>query len=294
MGFSMLSAAFGFYYVKVFLNFYHIEEYWFQVSQTFLLLWNTINDPLFAYCQDSTNFHCTRTRRESVLYAAPLFALSFLVPWFPWGTPGSMMPWVTGIHLITTLCFFDTMFTYVGLASSCLFTELSTDGNERLKMVKYNQIGHLLGSSSVFLLQYMSQQLENFQVFQTTCIVIAVISCLLLRYCGKHTYTELELQHENDVQSGKPRVMKSQEYSYLTLTKQILFKKDFLSFAIMNFFAGFHRVFLTNFFAIFADQLILKDAISPLVRSVFYGAGTASPRVSIILLSLIYVYLMFH
>lgn len=282
MGLSMLSSAFGFYYVKVFLNFYHIEEGWFQVSQSILLIWNALSDPLIAYCQDSTNFPCSRTRRESVFYVAPLYALSFLVPWFPWGMPGTLQPWIEGIHLITTLCFFDTMFTYIGLASSCLFTEISSNHEDRLKMIRYNQIGNLLGCSSVFVLQYMSDQLENFKAFQTTCLGIAVVSCLLLRYCGKHAHTELELQHENDMQNGKPRILKSQEYSYVTLTKQILFKKDFLAFAIMNFFATFHRVFLSNFFTIFGDQLIAKDAVPPLVRSLFYGASSTLPKLVVV------------
>ncbi|XP_045191819.2 transmembrane protein 180-like [Mercenaria mercenaria] len=282
MGCSLIGSAFGFYYVKVFLNYYHIEENWFQLSQTLFLIWNAINDPLFAYFQDSTNFRCSRTRRESVLYAAPFFALSFLVPWFPWGNPETLQPWVTGIHLITALCFWDTMFTYVGLAACCLFTEMTKDNTERLKMIKYNQIGCLMGSSSVFLLQYMSNQLENFQAFQATCVAVAVVSCLLMMYCGKHAHTERELQHESDVQCGKPKVMKSQEHSYFTLTKQLLFNRDFISFVITNFFQEFHRTFLSNFFAIFADQLIVKGAIPPLVRSLFYGASSTGAKLIVI------------
>lgn len=281
MGFSLISAAFGFYYVKVFLNIYHIQENWFQVAQTLFMVWNTVNDPLFAYCQDSTNFRCTRTRRESVLYAAPLFALSFIVPWFPWASPTTLQPWVTGIHLITALCFWDTMFTYVGLAYCCLFTEISSDNTQRLKLVKYTQIGSLLGSSSIFILQYMSDQLENFRMFQATCIAVAVVSCLLMRYCGKHAHTELELQHESDVQEGKARILKSQEYSYMALTKQIFSNRDFLAFVVMNFFSEFHRTFLSNFFSIFADQLIANDAIPPFFRSLFYGASTTAPKVRV-------------
>ncbi|XP_045191816.1 transmembrane protein 180-like [Mercenaria mercenaria] len=282
VGFGLITSAFSFYYVKVFLNFYHIEESWFQFSQTLFLIWNAINDPLFAYFQDSTNFRCSRTRRESVLYAAPFFALSFLVPWFPWGDPESVQPWVTGIHLITALCFWDTMFTYVGLAYSCLFTEMTKDISERYKMVRCTQIGSLLGSSSVFILQYMSSQLEDFQAFQATSIGVAVISCIFMMYCGKHAHTERELQHDSDMQCGKPRVTKFQEYSYFTLSKQILFNRDFLAFVIMNFFHEFYRAFRSNFFAIFADQLIAKGAIPAFVRSVFYGASTTCAKLTVI------------
>ncbi|KAL4235212.1 MFS/sugar transport protein [Mactra antiquata] len=282
MGFGLISSAFSFYYIKVFLGVYHIEEKWFQIAQTLFMVWNAVNDPLFAYCQDSTNFKCTRTRRESVLYAAPLFAISFVIPWFPWGDTNTAQAWVTGIHLITALCFWDTMYTYVGLAACCLFAEISTDNAERLKMVRNNQIGFFIGSSSVFILQYMSNQLENFGAFQTTSIVIAIVSCLLMRYCGLNAHTEKELQDDHDMLNGKPKQLKSQQYSYITLTKQIFFNRDFLGFVIMNFFQEFHRAFLSNFFAIIGDQLISKEAITPFVRSVFYGAKSMLPNVLVI------------
>jgi Na+/melibiose symporter-like transporter len=201
------------------------------------------------------------------------------VPWFPWGDPETLQPWVTGIHLITALCFWDTMFTYVGLGYCCLFTEMTSDNNERLKLIKYTQLGSLLGSSSVFILQNLSDQLENFPMFQTTCILVAVISCLFMMYCGKHAHTERELQQESDVKSGKPQVVKFQEYPYFTLSKQILFNRDFLAFVIMNFFQEFHRTFVSNFFAIFGDQLIEKGSIPSIVRSTFYGASTTGAKV---------------
>ena len=36
-GFSLISSAFGFYYVKVFLNYFHIQESWFQFAQVSIL-----------------------------------------------------------------------------------------------------------------------------------------------------------------------------------------------------------------------------------------------------------------
>ncbi|XP_060587741.1 uncharacterized protein LOC132743230 [Ruditapes philippinarum] len=84
------------------------------------------------------------------------------------------------------------------------------------------------------------------------------------------------------MQNGKPRVLKSQEFSYLTLTKQIFFTKDFLAFAVMNFLAGCHRVFLSNFFTIFGDQLISKEVVPPIVRSLFYGASSTTSKLIVI------------
>ena len=235
------------------------------------MVWNTVNDPLFAYLQDSTNFAFTRTRRESVLYGGPLFALSFIVPWFPWGSIDGAQPWLTGLHLIVALCFWDTMFTYVGLAACCLFTEMTKDNDVRLKMVRYNQIGSLLGSSSVFILQHFSQQLDNFKMFQVLTVMIAVVSSSLMIYTGRHAHTEKEMENQQKLDKGEPVKEKSQKYSYIALTKQVLFNRDFLAFVSCNFLQEFHRSFLGGFLAIFCDQLISKIAISEFTRSSFYG-----------------------
>jgi len=282
IGFSLISSAFGFFYVKVFLNIYKVDENWFQLAQTLFLIWNAINDPLFAYLQDTTNFRFSRTRRESVLYVAPFFAISFLVPWFSWAEHSSVKAWITGLHLITSLCLWDTMFTYVGLAYCCLFTELSNNNEVRMKLVQYTQFGNLIGSSSIFILQYMSNQLENFAAFQGTCFVVAAFSLILMCYCGKYAYTERELANMGDPQDGSTMTKKSQEYSYFTLTKQVFSNRDFMAFVVMNFFQEFHRTFLTNFFAIFADQLIVKGTISPLTRSIFYGGSSTAAKVSMV------------
>ena len=239
-----------------------------------------MNDPLFAYLQDSTNFTFTRTRRESVLYTAPLFAISFVITWFPWGNIDGSQPWLTGLHLIVALCFWDTMFTYIGLAYCCIFTEMSKDSEIRLKMVKYSQIGSLVGSSSVFILQHFSNQLENFTMFQFLSVIIAVVSCSLMMYTGKHGHTENDLQNQLKQQKGEHVEEKYQKYSYITLTKQVLLNRDFLAFVSCNFMQEFHRSFLGSFLAIFCDQLMPKNAISDFTRTSFYGGTRIFSQVS--------------
>jgi len=50
-GFVLMHNIFSFYYVKIFLNYYHVSASWFQFSQIIFMTWNTINDPLFGYFQ---------------------------------------------------------------------------------------------------------------------------------------------------------------------------------------------------------------------------------------------------
>nr|XP_047923427.1 transmembrane protein 180 isoform X2 [Anser cygnoides] len=84
LGAGMMNSIFNFYYVKLFLNRYKISEVAFHQAQVVFMIWNAINDPLFGYIQDNSKFACCSRRQFSILYGAPLYALAFLLPWFPW------------------------------------------------------------------------------------------------------------------------------------------------------------------------------------------------------------------
>eukprot|EP00118_Oscarella_pearsei_P017708 m.177819 g.177819 ORF g.177819 m.177819 type:complete len:89 (+) comp39167_c1_seq54:222-488(+) len=87
------------------------------------MVWNAVNDPVFGWLQDSSKLPCIRQRHLAILYGAPLFVLSFLLPWFPWS--GESSPgWVTGIHLILSLWLYDAMFTYGGHSVQLLYVKL--------------------------------------------------------------------------------------------------------------------------------------------------------------------------
>lgn len=42
-----------FYYVKIYMNVFHVPHVWFNIAQTLFMFWNAINDPLFGYLQVS-------------------------------------------------------------------------------------------------------------------------------------------------------------------------------------------------------------------------------------------------
>lgn len=148
---TMMNSVFNFYYVKTFLNVYKISNYWFNVAQIVFLIWNAINDPLFGYFQDSSTWMVLRKRRLAIFYGAPLFAISFLSPWFPWTWFGFSGDWVVGLHLMTSLCLYDGLFTFVLLAQCALFAEISTQQEERQTILKYAQVASILGSTALFL-----------------------------------------------------------------------------------------------------------------------------------------------
>ena len=237
-----------------------------------------MNDPLFGYVQDNFNYSWVRSRRHSILYGAPLYGLAFLVPWFPWATPGSF---INGLHLIVTLCFFDALLTFVLLAQCALFAELSKKHEDRVKLVKYSQVASLIGSSSVFFCNYFSKNLENYANFQAVCVVIAILGFLFMRYTGLHSKTEYdELDVVKTTVSEDSSGNDSSGFKHIVKqTLEIMRERDFLSFVLTNFCQVYHIAFLSGFSIIICDQMVSQELIPTGVRSIFYGSLTIAPQV---------------
>lgn len=282
---TMMNSVFQFYYVKIFLNVYRISNYWFNVAQIVFLIWNAINDPLFGYFQDSSTWMVLRKRRLAILYGAPLFALSFLSPWFPWTWLGFTGDWVVGLHLTTSLCFYDGLFTFVLLAQCSLFAEISTQQEERQTTLKYAQVASIIGSTALFVSTtvYKSEQ-SNFHLFQAVCIVIALLSWLLMRYTGMNVNVAVEACTTSSTSNQDGKTSKD-GVPLFTLMKQILTQRSFVCFVTMNFFQVFHTTFCSNFFLIFVENLIGSDVIPAIMYSILTGSVFMLPRVLVLVTS---------
>ncbi|XP_020655191.3 transmembrane protein 180 isoform X1 [Pogona vitticeps] len=278
LGAGMMNSIFSFYYVKLFLNRYRISEAAFHQAQVVFMIWNAVNDPLFGYIQDNSRVPCCSRRQFSILYGAPLYGLAFLLPWFPW-KQYEENDWLSGLHLIISLCAFDGLLTFVLLAQCALFTEISTKHESRLQLIKYNQVATLVGSTSILFCGLITDNMENFNYFQVFVVVVGAVATVCMCYTGLYSTTEYEQQEI--VADGSQLGSAERDLSWssvILLTKQILTQRNFLLFVTMNFFQVFHLAFCNNFMMIFADNLIPKDVLSSSIRSIMYGAGFICPQ----------------
>ncbi|XP_069761703.1 transmembrane protein 180-like isoform X2 [Narcine bancroftii] len=280
LGASLMNNLFSFYYVKLFLNQYRISERDFHQAQVVFMIWNALNDPLFGYLQDNSQLPCCSKRRLSILYGAPFYAITFLLPWFPW-RGYQEGDWLCGLHLIVALCAFDGMLTFVLLAQCSLFAEISTRHDNRLRLIKYNQMASLVGSSGVLFCGLVSTNMENFFNFQLFMMVTAVTAFTCMHYTGLHSVS----QYEQGEKSARDKAQHEADLSWTSifnLTKQIVTQRDFLLFVMMNFLQVFHLAFLNNFMLIFADHLIPPDVLPSFVKSIMYGAGFIFPQLLVL------------
>ncbi|XP_042360917.1 transmembrane protein 180-like [Plectropomus leopardus] len=284
LGASMINNIFSFYYVKLFLNKYKISEGAFHQSQVVYMVWNAVNDPLFGYLQDNSKVPCCSQRRLSILYGAPLYSLAFLLAWFPWQTyaPGD---WLSGLHLMVTLCAFDGMLTFVLLAQCALFAEISSHHQSRIRLVKYSQVASLIGSSSVLFCGVLSRNMEDFASFQAFMVLIAILSCSCMLYTGLHSESRFDSKasESDETEFADQTSQSAMSFSILkTLICQILSNRDFQLFVLMNFFQVFVIAFFNNFTLIFAEHLIPPDVLPSLAKSIMYGAGFICPQLLVL------------
>lgn len=285
LGSSMINNIFSFYYVKLFLNRYKISEGAFHQSQVVYMVWNAVNDPLFGYLQDNSRVPCCSQRRLSILYGAPLYSLAFLLAWFPWRsyTPGD---WLSGLHLTVALCAFDGMLTFVLLAQCALFAEISSHHQNRLRLIKYNQVASLIGSSSVLFCGVVSNNMEDFLAFQAFTVLIAILSCGCMLYTGLHSESRFDNKaSQSDALTSVDQTSHPSACSFSTLktlTWQILTNRDFQLFVLMNFFQVFMLAFFNNFTMIFTEHLIPPDVLPSLAKSIVYGAGFICPQLLVL------------
>lgn len=246
--------------------------------QVVYMIWNALNDPLFGYLQDNSRMEFCSRRRLSILYGAPLYCLSFLLAWFPWRAYEAD-DWLSGVHLMVTLCAFDGLLTFVLLAQCALFAEISGHHQNRLRLIKYSQVASLVGSSSVLFSGLISANMDNFAAFQGFSVVVAMLACACMLYTGLHSESRFDRKTSEDSSSESSQKQPLSVSSVMSMTWQILTNRDFQLFVIMNFFQVFLLAFYNNFTLIFAEHLIPQDVLPSLAKSVMYGAGFICPQV---------------
>ncbi|XP_027465800.1 transmembrane protein 180-like isoform X1 [Zalophus californianus] len=275
LGTEMLNSVFSFYSVKLFLHLYKISEVAFYQAQMILMIWNALHD-LTGYFHNNSQADCCSSQHCSVFYGAPLYSVVFLLPWFPWKyyQEGD---WLSGLHLVVSLCAFDSTLTFVQQAQCTLFAEIFTRQESRLQLIKISQMTSLVGSTSVLFCALISDNMEILLNFQAVAVVIAILAMASI-YTGIY-----HMKHFEPTRSPGENLFSESEQdlpwtSMVSLIRQILTQKNFHLFLITNFFQVFHLTFFNNFMMIFADNLIPKDVLPSSIRSIMYGAGFICPQ----------------
>lgn len=310
-GLSILQTLFMFYYVKVYLNQFHVSSKWFNIAQTLFMFWNTINDPLFGYLQEIRGSWLSN-RLVVIKTLSPFLVGSFVFMWIPWSSapyeasiideknitttlrPEESKSSMEGIHLILSLFLYDAFFSAIGVAWGALFAD--TTQNQpllKVKALKYSQIAILVSASSIAVTEKMSNSLKNFPVFQAICLAAAILALICL-WTGSQLGDGKSGKKEDREDGTEMLISKDHHEKELTfqenshnsyeLTKQILSQRQFLAIVITNFFHTARSVAHMNFASIITDVVLPGDIIpsGSTRRGLFFLLLIIAPQIALI------------
>nr|CAD2183274.1 unnamed protein product [Meloidogyne enterolobii] len=288
-GLGLLHTAFNFYYVKVFLNIFQVNEYWFNLAQLLFLIWNAINDPLFG-CRRNMDAESCKDFYIFWTFFCHLF-LDYLVSLGNKDSP----PYVEGLHLIVSLFFYDAFFSCIGVAWSALYSDTTRDHRKRVKGIKFAQLASLCSVNVITIIEKVSGSLEKFEIFQYVCVTLATISLCCLFLTGWLANTQHDIKTDvNENLMDKDELgedeSKLNEWSWKRiygLTMQVFVLKR-LPVCCIYKFCTYVQVKTTAHmnFASIATDILIPQSILPkgsLQLSAFFAACTLVPQVLVIL-----------
>ncbi|WKX91597.1 hypothetical protein Q1695_009990 [Nippostrongylus brasiliensis] len=281
---SLMQTMFMFYYVKVYLNIFHVPTVWFNIAQAMFMFWNAINDPLFGYLQDKPG-SWLNSRTRVIRSFAPFLVTAFMFMWVPWseGSP------LEGLHLIISLFLYDAFYSAVGVSWSALFADSTREPRLRVSAMKYSQISILASVNIIAITEKLSHSLERFWAFQLVTIVVAFIGLFCFMVAGSlraglpYSVEKADLLENED--GGSTTSKRKEVGSMWVATKEIFCESDFIAIIAANFIHTARSVAHMNF-ASTATELLIPQAILPkgsLQLSLFYGVVTLGPQILLIL-----------
>ncbi len=173
---GLLGFVFSFKYIEFFFDDLALLPSYFIIGQIIYMTINSLNDPLSGQLSDRTDRERWGSRRLIYIkYGGPIWALTFLLVWFPWSLTNQI---IIFIHYVVTICLFDTMYTLVILLWLALLPEMSTDIDERNKAQFFATVLGTVVTLPVFII--IASIPPNSDQFRVIMFVLAAISTVFI------------------------------------------------------------------------------------------------------------------
>ncbi|TXT54460.1 MAG: putative symporter YjmB [Promethearchaeota archaeon] len=187
-----LGGALTYFYNVIFL----LDERWVSLAFAIFIGWNAVNDPLFGFLEDKTKTRWGR-RVPYLRFGAPIYAILFILIWFPFFPPDSDV--ALFFNLLIILFVFDTIYTIIGLITYSLPAEMAISSRARSNLMVYGAIS----SSMAFLLTFIlpdqlivGEDSPPLPIFLITMIIMGIICGIILfassYYIKEKKYTIME------------------------------------------------------------------------------------------------------
>ncbi len=247
---GLLAFIFGLKYVEFFFDDLGLLPAYFIAGQVIYMTINALNDPLSGQLSDRTNRERWGSRRlVYIKYGGPIWALTFLLVWFPWSLTNQF---IIFIHYVLTICAFDTMLTLVLLVWLAVLPEMTMDIDERNKAQFLAGIVGTIVVLPAFIM--VAAMPPNTDGFRSIMLVFAAISIVFL-------YLTSQLCEE------RPEFQNDEAYTLMDSIKATFRSKTFLVYVGFYFCQNFLGSLGLSYFFVY---LLLLDRITPGLNTLLF------------------------
>ncbi|MBN2152573.1 MAG: MFS transporter [Candidatus Lokiarchaeota archaeon] len=165
-----------FYTVKLGFN----TDYQILAWMIFIIV-NALNDPLLGILEERVDTKIGR-RVPVLRYGAPLYAVLFILVWFPFASSDNQI--LMFVNYLLMLCLFDTVYSMIGLVTYSLPAEMAITAKQRSSIMVYSTLIGFVPIVLGFLLPILFLEPDTRTVFewQLLMVIIAIAGGLLLYF----------------------------------------------------------------------------------------------------------------
>ena len=288
---AVLTCLFSLLHLQVFLTAYQLPLEVYSLGSSLFAVINTANDVLGAYIVDSlatTTTTCLRgggggghEKHALVGWSGCLFALCFLTPFYRLGSRGNAV-WGGGLHFVTSMSLYDTMYSFHCILLSSIITDHSAMSDKsRITFLAVGKLTNLVAPMMFAKLALNRLDTDNLQPLREFLVVTALVVCGIslvaqrllstppststLGFFGcralpksKVDESTVDAPNSNNTTTSTT-IKKTKPLQFQQVVKDFVQHRNFRYWIFMELLLEAQTTFLKSFMKTFVDHLLLEQ-----------------------------------
>ncbi len=237
-------------------------------------IWDAVIDPFIGIITDRTRSRYGRHRRY-ILWAMPLYSVSFALLWNSYGLDGRERPMQAIIYFTVVYLLYKTAYSFVDVPHVAMLPELAPDYDLR---TQYNSVGYIFNSFGMFPSFFLAMGVLAAFGFsdpesgaEFPMLLVGIILALVYAVCLIHTFRKTREKPSLDM------VLEKFDFKYFLQEYALVVKnKAFRQYFIMSLFyntaCNFYRSSLV-FYIRYIARLIKLYGLFTTIEGVFEASA---------------------
>ena len=206
-------------------------------------IWDAVIDPFIGILTDRTRSKYGRHRRY-ILWAMPLYAVSFALLWNSYGLDGRERPMQAVVYFTIVYVLYKTAYSFVDVPHVAMLPELAPDYDLR---TQYNSVGYIINSVGMFPSFVLAMAVLAIFGFsdpekgaEFPMLLVGIILAVVYAFCLVHTFRKVREKPSLDLKLEKFD-FKYFLQEYALVIKNKAFRQYFFMSLSYNIAVNFYR-----------------------------------------------------